>query len=103
VRTAAQTVLQVEYRLGIFRPMESRSSTPYVTSKEAALLLRISEHAFLHQINSRRIVFSVATSPETGEQLFLLSDVIYLLQKFTEAPPEVLPSPSDWPDTFSAK
>jgi hypothetical protein len=102
VRTAAQTVLQVEYRLGIFRPMESRSSTPYIPSKEAARLLGISEQAFLQQINSRRILFSIITRPDTGEPLFLLSDVIYLLQKFTEAP-ELSPSLSDLPDTLSAR
>jgi hypothetical protein len=82
--------------------MEGKSSTPYIPSKEAARLLGISEQAFLQQINSRRILFSITTRPDTGEPLFLLSDVIYLLQKFTEAP-ELFPSHSDWPDTFSAK
>ena len=65
--------------------------------------MRIPEQAFLTQVSNRRIVFTTATSPETGEQLFLLSDVIYLLQKFTQAAPELLPSQSDWSNVFSAK
>jgi hypothetical protein len=67
--------------------MERPPATPFITSPEAARLLRISEEMFLREVNSRRIVFSTTTSPDTGETLFLLSDVVYLLQKFTEVPP----------------
>jgi hypothetical protein len=76
--------------------MERQASDSYITSTEAARLLRISEEMFLREVNSRRIVFSTTTSPDTGETLFLLSDVIYLLQKFTEAPPELSLSNSKW-------
>jgi hypothetical protein len=76
--------------------MERPPATPFITSTEAARLLRISEEVFLREVNSRRIVFSTTTSPDTGETLFLLSDVVYLLQKFTEVPPEMSLSNSKW-------
>jgi hypothetical protein len=76
--------------------MERQVSASYITSAEAARLIRISEEAFLREIDSRRIVFSTIASPDTGETLFLLSDVVYLLQKFTEAPPELPLSNSEW-------